>query len=82
VAKRSSQNGTGEENETVFSDGGSIAHNMDRKMLSLLVCPQTKGTLEFEADAQELISRKANLAYPVRDNVPILLISEARVLDD
>ncbi len=51
-------------------------------MLELVVCPQTKSTLEYDEKAQELISRKAKLAYPVRDGVPILLISEARTLDE
>ena len=51
-------------------------------MLELLVCPQTKGTLDYDEAAQELISKKAKLAYPVRDGVPILLVSEARPLED
>ncbi len=51
-------------------------------MLQLLVCPQTKGLLEFDEAAQELISKSAKLAYPVRDGVPILLISEARSMED
>lgn len=51
-------------------------------MMDLLVCPQTKSSLEYDESAQELISKKAKLAYPVRDGVPILLISEARPLDD
>ncbi|MEP1208457.1 MAG: Trm112 family protein [Rhizobiaceae bacterium] len=55
---------------------------LDVKMLELLVCPQTKGNLEFDEAAQELISKQAKLAYPVRDGIPILLISEARPLED
>lgn len=55
---------------------------LDVKMLELLVCPQTKGTLKFDEKTQELISEKAKLAYPVRDGVPIMLISEARPLED
>lgn len=55
---------------------------LDVKMLELLVCPQTKGSLDYDEAAQELISKKAKLAYPVRDGVPILLISEARPLED
>ncbi len=55
---------------------------LDPKMMQLLVCPQTKGPLEFDEKTQELVSRNAKLAYPVRDGVPILLISEARVLED
>ena len=54
---------------------------LDPKMLELLVCPQTKAALTFDEEAQELVSKKAGLAYPVRDGMPILLISEARVLD-
>ena len=54
---------------------------LDPKMLELLVCPQTKAALTYEEEAQEMVSTKAGLAYPVRDGVPILLISEARVLD-
>ena len=50
-------------------------------MLQLLVCPQTKTRLHFDEAAQELISEAAKLAYPVRDGVPILLVSEARPLD-
>ncbi|PIT69918.1 Trm112 family protein [Bartonella tribocorum] len=52
----------------------------DPKMLELLVCPMTKGTLSFNRKTQELISLKANLAYPIRDGIPIMLASEARPL--
>lgn len=55
---------------------------LDIKMLELLVCPQTKTQLTYDESAQELVSKKAKLAYPVRDGVPILLISEARQLED
>ena len=55
---------------------------MDTKLLSLLVCPVTKGPLEWSADRQELWSRSARLAYPVRDGIPILLENEARALSD
>ncbi|MEE9315216.1 MAG: Trm112 family protein [Rhizobiaceae bacterium] len=55
---------------------------LDPKMMQLLVCPQTKSLLEYDEKAQELISKKARLAYPVRDGVPILLIEEARPLDE
>jgi uncharacterized protein len=51
---------------------------VDPKLLELLVCPLTKGPLEYDAAAQELISRKAGLAYPIRDGIPIMLIDEAR----
>lgn len=55
---------------------------MDTKLLALLVCPVTKGPLEFDAQRQELFSRSARLAYPVRDGIPILLENEARTLSD
>ena len=55
---------------------------LDRRMLELLVCPRTRGPLVFDAEAQELVSEGAGLAYPVRDGVPIMLESEARVLED
>lgn len=55
---------------------------MDTKLTELLVCPVTKGVLEFNAKRTELISRSARLAYPIRDGIPILLASEARTLDD
>ena len=55
---------------------------MDSKLLELLVCPVTKGPLTFDREKQELVSRSARLAYPVRDGIPILLENEARVLTD
>ncbi len=55
---------------------------MDTKLLELLVCPVTKGPLTFNREAQELVSKSARLAYPVRDGIPILLEVEARVLTD
>ncbi len=55
---------------------------MDTKLLELLVCPVTKGPLEYDREKQELISRSARLAYPVRDGLPVLLESEARTLTD
>ena len=53
----------------------------DPKLLEILVCPITKGPLEFDAAKQELISRSAKLAYPIRDGIPIMLPEEARRLD-
>ncbi|WP_322515059.1 Trm112 family protein [Rhodopseudomonas palustris] len=53
---------------------------VDRKLLEILVCPITKGPLEFDAARQELISRGAKLAYPIRDGIPIMLPEEARKL--
>lgn len=55
---------------------------MDSKLLELLVCPVTKGPLQYNRDTQELISRSARLAYPVRDGIPILLEDQARPLTD
>ncbi|HWU62110.1 Trm112 family protein [Rhizobium sp. C4] len=55
---------------------------IDPKMLELLVCPLTKGRLSFDAERNELISEKAKLAYPVRDGIPIMLMSEARKIED
>jgi uncharacterized protein len=55
---------------------------VDRRLLEILVCPLTKTTLEWRPDTQELISRSARLAYPVRDGVPIMLPDEARPLED
>lgn len=55
---------------------------MDSKLLELLVCPVTKGHLDFDHEHQELISRSARLAYPVRDGIPIMLEEEARTLSD
>ncbi len=53
---------------------------MDTKLLELLVCPVTKGPLDFDRSRQELISRSARLAYPVRDGIPVLLENEARAV--
>ena len=55
---------------------------MDPKLLELLVCPVTKGHLDLDRERQELISRSARLAYPIRDGIPILLEEEARTLSD
>lgn len=55
---------------------------IDPKLLEILVCPLTKGPLEYDRVAGELISRKAGLAYPIRDGIPIMLPDEARQLDD
>ncbi len=55
---------------------------MDTRLLELLVCPVTKGPLHFDREKQELLSRSARLAYPVRDGIPVLLENEARTLSD
>jgi uncharacterized protein YbaR (Trm112 family) len=54
---------------------------VDPKLLEILVCPITKGPLEFDANTQELISRSARLAYPIRDGIPIMLPEEARKIE-
>lgn len=55
---------------------------VDPKLLEILVCPLTKTVLEYDRDAQELISRAAGLAYPIRDGIPIMLPEEARRLEE
>jgi uncharacterized protein YbaR (Trm112 family) len=55
---------------------------MDTKLLELLVCPVTKGPLQHQPQTQELISRSARLAYPIRDGIPVLLEAQARPLTD
>ena len=55
---------------------------MDTKLIELLVCPVTKGHLEYDRVKHELVSRSARLAYPVRDGIPVMLESEARTLSD
>jgi uncharacterized protein YbaR (Trm112 family) len=54
---------------------------IDPRLLEILVCPLTKGPLRYDAEAQELISDKARLAFPIRDGIPIMLVDEARSLD-
>ena len=53
----------------------------DRKMLEALVCPLTQSVLEYNEEKQELISKNAGLAYPIKGGIPIMLADEARVLD-
>ena len=64
---------------TVPSDRSS--DSVDPKLLEILVCPVTKGPLEYDAAHNELISRQAKLAYPIRDGIPIMLVDEARKID-
>ncbi len=56
-------------------------HEVDPKLLEILVCPMTKSTLRYDRAAQELISDQAKLAYPIRDGIPIMLIDEARKIE-
>jgi uncharacterized protein len=58
------------------------ATRIDPKLLEILVCPLTKGPLDYDAARQELISRQAKLAYPIRDGIPIMLPEEARPLTE
>jgi hypothetical protein len=71
--------------ETHLSEGaprrGAEGSRIDRRLLEILVCPLTKNTLEYDSARQELISRSARLAYPIRDGIPIMLPDEARVLE-
>ncbi len=60
----------------------ALSPTVDPRLLEILVCPVTKGPLEYDRVANELISRKAGLAYPVRDGIPIMLPDEARPLQD
>lgn len=53
----------------------------DRRMLEALVCPLTQSTLRYDAEAQELISERANLAFPIRHGIPVMLVDEARQID-
>jgi uncharacterized protein len=53
----------------------------DRRMLEALVCPVTNAMLTYDAEKQELVSKAAHLAFPIRDGIPVMLVSEARALD-
>jgi len=64
-----------------MSDASDATAAFDRRMLEALICPQTHATLEYDVARQELISRPAGLAFPIRNGIPIMLIDEARVLD-
>ena len=66
-----------DQNKSLAADHGRI----DPRLLEILVCPLTKATLEYDAARQELISRSAKLAYPIRDGIPIMLPEEARRLE-
>lgn len=59
---------------------GNMTHKAktDPKFLEMLICPVTRGPLEYDADNEELISKRAKLAYPVRDGIPVMIASEAR----
>ena len=58
-----------------------MSAEFDRRMLEALVCPETRAPLTYDVGAQELVSKAAHLAYPIRDGIPIMLVDEARKLD-
>lgn len=60
---------------------GNVSHKLDPAILEILVCPVTRGPLSYDAQAEELISKEAKLAFPVRDGIPIMLAEEARRLE-
>ena len=64
------------------SDTRPPAPGVDPKLLEILVCPLTKGALRYDRERQELISDQAQLAYPIRDGIPIMLVEEARRLEE
>ncbi len=66
--------------DTETTAAADATTRIDPRLLEILVCPVTKTTLEYDAEKQELISRAANLAYPIRDGIPIMLPEEARPL--
>ena len=55
---------------------------IDKKMLEYLICPQTGARLRYDAERQELVSKSAHLAYPIRDGIPIMLVEEAREVEE
>jgi len=64
------------------TEGESQQYRVSPRLLESLVCPATGGPLEYDAETHELISRAAGLAYPIRSGIPIMLIDEARTLED
>jgi uncharacterized protein YbaR (Trm112 family) len=65
-----------------MTDTATNTAAVDPRLLEVLVCPVTRGPLDYDRERGELISRRANLAYPIRDGVPIMLAEEARPLDE
>jgi len=63
------------------ADSGQDAAVIDRRMLEALVCPMTQTTLTYDAEAQELVSKAAKMAFPIRNGIPIMLVSEARATE-
>lgn len=64
-----------------MSDSFNTPSTVDPRLLEVLICPVTRGTLSYDRANQELVSKGAKLAFPIRDGVPILLVGEARALD-
>ncbi len=64
-----------------MTDAKPSGQSFDPRMLESLVCPATQATLAYDAEHQELVSKSAGLAFPIRDGIPIMLISEARSLE-
>lgn len=62
-------------------EAGQGAPVIDRRMLEALICPMTQTTLSYDAEAQELISKAAKMAFPIRNGIPIMLVSEARAVE-
>jgi uncharacterized protein YbaR (Trm112 family) len=60
----------------------SPGKQFDRRMLEALTCPHTQGALSYDAERHELVSEVAGIAYPIRDGIPVMLVDEARKLDD
>ncbi len=71
-----------DDDTTAGRDARQPALGVDPKLLEILVCPLTKGVLRYDRERQELISEQAGLAYPIRDGIPIMLVDEARSLDE
>lgn len=68
--------------ETATADETAAPVDIDRRLLEFLVCPVTRGRLVYDSERQELVSQGANRAYPIHNGIPIMLIDEARVLDE
>lgn len=68
--------------EAEAEDAAPVKVSVDRHLLEFLVCPVTRGTLVYDAERQELISKGANLAFPIHNGIPVMLVDGARPLDD
>lgn len=65
-----------------MTENATLQNAVDPRLLEVLVCPMTHGPLDYDREKGELVSRKARLAYPIRDGVPVMLAEEARTLDE